>query len=115
MRISDWSSDVCSSDLEVPDLGGELVHQVDVGIEAQVARSLDHEVALGLAVLLLQLVEPVPQRSVGGVAGPGPQAQVAVRVGPVAAARSEARRGGNEWVSTCRSRGSPDHYKKKPQ
>src|SRR3546814_12280132 len=29
------------------------------------------------------------------------------------AARSEARRVGNEWVSTCRSRWSQDHTKKK--
>src|SRR3546814_14081122 len=27
--------------------------------------------------------------------------------------RSEERRVGKEWVSTCRSRGSPDHEKKK--
>src|SRR3546814_14960464 len=27
--------------------------------------------------------------------------------------RSEERRGGTEWVSTCRSRGTPNHYKKK--
>src|SRR3546814_21026908 len=27
--------------------------------------------------------------------------------------RSEERRVGKEWVSTCRSRGSPDTYKKK--
>src|SRR3546814_12980956 len=27
--------------------------------------------------------------------------------------RSEGRRGGKECVSTCRSRGSPSHYKKK--
>src|SRR3546814_13866316 len=29
------------------------------------------------------------------------------------ASRSEARRVGKEGVSTCRSRGSPEHYKKK--
>ena len=34
---------------EVPDLGGELVHQVDVRVQAQVARALDHELALGVA------------------------------------------------------------------
>src|SRR3546814_14735750 len=27
--------------------------------------------------------------------------------------RSEERRGGKEWVRTCRSRWSPDHYNKK--
>src|SRR3546814_19210254 len=29
--------------------------------------------------------------------------------------RSEQRRGGKEWVRTCRSRCAPDHYKKKIQ
>src|SRR3546814_17491205 len=33
--------------------------------------------------------------------------------GAVAASRSEERRVGKECVSTCRSRWSPDHYKKK--
>src|SRR5690349_15552703 len=40
---------------EVTDLGAELVHQVDVRVEAEVAAALDHELALGLAELLLQL------------------------------------------------------------
>src|SRR3546814_13553568 len=31
---------------------------------------------------------------------------------PFAAARSDERRGGKEWVSTCRSRWSPYHEKK---
>src|SRR3954451_6446242 len=72
--------------LEVPDLRAELVHQVDVRVQAQVARALDHELALGVAELLLELVHPVPQRAVLGVGRPGPQAQVPVGVGPVAAA-----------------------------
>src|SRR3712207_8784321 len=76
----DWSSDVCSSDLlgllgrdrpEVPDLGAELVHQVDVRVEAQVAGALDHELALGLAELGLELVHAVPQRAVLRVGRPG--------------------------------------------
>src|SRR3546814_12411905 len=35
--------------------------------------------------------------------------------GVIIANRSEERRVGKECVSTCRSRWSPDHYKKKPQ
>src|SRR3546814_17467944 len=34
------------------------------------------------------------------------------RRNPVVVARSEERRVGKEGVSTCRCRGSPDHYKK---
>src|SRR3546814_15954436 len=38
----------------------------------------------------------------------GPEAFAAL-TGPAKLARSEERRGGKECVSTCRSRGSPDH------
>src|SRR3546814_20630213 len=34
MRISDWSSDVCSSDLDVDDLQLRLVHAAVEGVEA---------------------------------------------------------------------------------
>src|SRR3546814_15403940 len=34
----------------------------------------------------------------------------AEEIGPTLGNRSEARRGGNEGVSTCRSRGAPCHY-----
>src|SRR3546814_11936368 len=33
MRISDWSSDVCSSDLTVTDLDGEPIHAVELEAE----------------------------------------------------------------------------------
>src|SRR3546814_12351442 len=42
--------------------------------------------------------------------------QVCVTYGDVRSGesnRSEERRVGKEWVSTCRSRGAPDHSKKK--
>src|SRR3546814_18755525 len=69
MRISDWSSDVCSSDLKV---------------------TLEHfDMSLGSG--LSQVADKV------------------FRIG-----RSEERRVGKECVSTCRSRWSPYHSKKKP-
>src|SRR3546814_13677017 len=44
---------------------------------------------------------------------PGPHAltdeQTTAGLGFLARRRSEERRGGKEWVSTCRSRGSPDN------
>src|SRR3546814_2572662 len=89
MRISDWSSDVCSSDLgrrvgiharrRVP---GPLDGRADVGVEGR-------------------------HRPGGGLVDGRPD-QVGHR-------RSEERRVGKEWVSTCRSRWSPYHYKKKSQ
>src|SRR3546814_13261492 len=91
MRISDWSSDVCSSDLVKcfqphiaavgPVSGTEIERHADFSLpvrgEAKLNPWIDHEA-------------------------------VFVIVGP----RSEERRVGKECVSTCRSRWSPYHYKK---
>src|SRR3546814_11638617 len=46
-----------------------------------------------------------------GMAQPGVMLKLGERSVPVA--RSEERRGGKGWVSTCRSRGEPSHKKKK--
>src|SRR3546814_4186351 len=80
MRISDWSSDVCSSDL-APQRAHE--HQHDQDVQAQACE--DHANHRG--------------DDHGGAAPP----QHAARV------RSEERRVGKECVSTCRSRWSPYH------
>src|SRR3546814_8852142 len=75
MRISDWSSDVCSSDLL-------RHHHVRHALVFQrLAR--DHD--------------QLPHQASKGSSGD----------------RSEERRVGKECVSTCRSRWSPYHYKKK--
>src|SRR3546814_14384827 len=87
MRISDWSSDVCSSDL--PDFGDVL----EEGIEQRIAAA----VAAVLAGIAGQ-----------GVAGCSVDVIAGQEVG-----RSEERRVGKECVSTCRSRWSPYLYKKK--
>src|SRR3546814_20378496 len=91
MRISDWISDVCSSDLEVapgrrpgvrlrqrPDQRVALMAEGGTGDAVQRGQEL-RRMFLGRAI------EP----------------------------RSEERRVGNECVSTCRSRWSPHHYKQK--
>src|SRR3546814_10329547 len=86
MRISDWSSDVCSSDLEPRRrLGGS---------------------GTGAAVGAL---------SVAGLGGPSGgrffllQSSRAFRSCARQGARSEERRVGKECVSTCRTRWSPYH------
>src|SRR3546814_2816713 len=100
MRISDWSSDVCSSDLGtgagleecriaafdgrtqglVPTLHQALIAQMQGGL-----RSVFQHRAQGRALeALLQAVDDCRDRS-------------------------EERRVGKECVSTCRSRWSPDH------
>src|SRR3546814_7132751 len=84
MRISDWSSDVCSSDLGARQVGRRAladamdVHAVGAGGEA--ARD-DLE----------------------------PEAGAVLEDIDAAAIRSEERRVGQECVSTCRSRWSPYH------
>src|SRR3546814_16597588 len=100
MRISDWSSDVCSSDLadrEAADdgaLDGEVVEQ-----RGQVADVVGN--AVGRLVDLREAVAPlVVEHDAEAVRQPGdhvvPDAQ-----------RSEERRVGEECVSTCRSRWAP--------
>src|SRR3546814_18763629 len=83
MRISDWSSDVCSADLrelsEREQVGpGGLEHLGDLGMRSR--EHPDDLVELGVDVL---------------------------RVGLGEVRRSEERRVGKECVSTCRSRCSP--------
>src|SRR3546814_19836037 len=95
MRISDWSSDVCSSDLHLRDLRA--------GLERRVIGAQPHGSA-HVAALLAQ--DPLV------ALGPfGHQADHRLRRG--AELRSEERSVGNECVSKCRSRGSANHSKKK--
>src|SRR3546814_1311538 len=89
-RISDWSSDVCSSDLA----GG--VDGVDdlvdlVGLPAQHVQGRAEVLA---GELRQRLQFPRAWREEGAM-------------------RSEERRVGQESVSTCRSRWSPNHKQKK--
>src|SRR3546814_17015813 len=107
MRISDWSSDVCSSDLTGQVLGGaseaaRLVHISDPGRQL-VFRSGRHTLVRG------RRPQPLPhlRRPTSARAGRPGRALVGGR------RRSEERSVGKEWVSTCRSRWSPYHSKKK--
>src|SRR3546814_14232172 len=84
MRISDWSSDVCSSDLE-------FLKPLICGDEP-----VKSKVRLSPATVSFTLwtTSTISKQS-------------------VSLTRSEERRVGKECVSTCRSRWSPYHYKKK--
>src|SRR3546814_6091452 len=88
MRISDWSSDVCSSDLQI-------LHRLVPGILV-----LRHAFQRPLQVV--SNGQKVANNRRGGIF----QAVLAVALGT---ARSEERRVGKECVSTCRSRWSPYH------
>src|SRR3546814_11293768 len=97
MRISDWSSDVCSSDL-----GGHCLRHgelADAGVAVQATEAAGAHTAEGQA----------------GEEGGGECVVDADRAGGepldhvVDHSRSEERRVGKECVSTCRSRWSPYH------
>src|SRR3546814_14749604 len=96
MRISDWSSDVCSSD---------LIH-VELHLRDDAAE-IGHE-----ATEDASFVHPAQHRFGVARAGQHVEEQI-VRARDPPDLRSEERRVGKECVSTCRSRWSPYHYKKK--
>src|SRR3546814_12415584 len=97
MRISDWSSDVCSSDLlVVRRLQRGKAGRGDV-IWLRHGRSGDQHSALAAALCI-------------GVPGTAQRSAASDAVAP-RARRSEARRVGKECVSTGRSRWSPHHVK----
>src|SRR3546814_12385305 len=107
MRISDWSSDVCSSDLggnaqlgqAVPALVEGLAHATLAAHAAQEG----HAVELPLQVVVPLVVNAL--QAAGVAVALLTHQRAAVR----AAVRSEERRVGKECVSTCRSRWSPYH------
>src|SRR3546814_13265651 len=113
MRISDWSSDVCSSDLG--HLGGDRAQRADKLAGEQVGEALGiHGAAAeggggrGDRLRLLRHADEELGLDVDSHAVAGDDRLLAP-----ARHRSEERRVGKECVSTCRSRLSPYHYKKK--
>src|SRR3546814_19074500 len=90
MRISDWSSDVCSSDLSR-------------GLSVSINRFASLDVEETAQLLRAARVAQLSQRLGLYLADP--------LAGDVELLRSEERRVGNECVSTCRSRWTPSHQK----
>src|SRR3546814_19496184 len=98
MRISDWSSDVCSSDLNETtaiiteiddDVGDALRTEIGEGVRQLAVRRRDEGAQVQIAIAAAALADHL--------------GAVAVRN------RSEERRVGKECVSTCRSRWSTYH------
>src|SRR3546814_20244030 len=106
MRISDWSSDVCSSDLAKDDSEDEQYLRI------QIRGGLRH--LAGLAGYLVAIVIVGFFTATAGYLvatlwrGAGFRLPQALGL-TVIAVRSEERRVGKECVSTCSSRWSPYH------
>src|SRR3546814_17123559 len=105
MRISDWSSDVCSSDLnavevEAPSRQADMLRPVP----CEHARAVDRLEPHVADRFRLDLIRPEDSE---------PGCLRFRRQEPRSALRSEERRVGKECVSPCRSRWTPSHYKKK--
>src|SRR3546814_2637854 len=98
MRISDWSSDVCSSDL-MRAAFTQAHHSIFMadhlleGVERAMGKVGDRvEQQLMPTIFQQKIISHFFRRDAGSLG-----------------TRSEERRVGKECVSTCRSRGSPDH------
>src|SRR3546814_16981019 len=118
MRISDWSSDVCSSDL------WSFRRLMDPKTGARYAANLyvlkgGRAVNQGAPMAQLGVSAPDPQTVRFELERPTPYfpriltSNATVPVPRHAIERSEERRVGNECVRTCRSRWSPYHSQKK--
>src|SRR3546814_13254526 len=100
MRISDWSSDVCSSDLLCPPTRTPrrlralrcIVQQPCKTSFSKDTQSVQSQCGVGQSA-----------------AGLSDRRQLETSLAPASTNRSEERRVGNECVSTCRSRWQPYH------
>src|SRR3546814_5356187 len=104
MRISDWSSVVCSSD---------LMTNYEFGLKADFS---DRLVSVDAAFFWMDWTDIQVTRAFGGVSGGANSGKAtskcfegSLALRPAVGLRSEERRVGKECVSTCRSRWSPDH------
>src|SRR3546814_14753504 len=98
MRISDWSSDVCSSDLRRGTLPVTVENANPFPVDVVIRSTSDR--------LRFPDGEDLP---VTVEAGDALRVDVPVEALATGSVRSEERRVGKECVSTCRSRGSPYH------
>src|SRR3546814_19867519 len=97
MRISDWSSDVCSSDLSV--FSSADKHRIDLAAAIGTGMWLLHPLFVSTTLYIVQREAMLPATF--------------TLLGLLAwlhgRDRSEERRVGKECVGTCRSRWSPGH------
>src|SRR3546814_13340815 len=115
MRISDWSSDVCSSDLygkyAAPYLDKSVNYSKHVLTDKVVPTA---GAVVGSALSVWDAANDTRARPASGRGLALPDAKTyAKKADKYGKQRSEARRVGKECVSTCRYRWAPDPSKKK--
>src|SRR3546814_14432969 len=103
MRISDWSSDVCSSDLKI--------RIADTVVKTAVQPSIERA-QLSAPPALASAAPPAPPATSPPAESPSPAASEKPATPQATPNRPEERRVGKECVSPVRSRWSPDHKKK---
>src|SRR3546814_19422779 len=116
MRISDWSSDVCSSDLVAEDgptlfeaaekAGRDLYFEAAVAGAIPILRPLRESLAGDKVTRVLGIVNGTTNFILDKMDTQGSGFEEALEE---AQARSEERRGGKERVSACGARWSPYH------
>src|SRR3546814_16691574 len=101
MRISDWSSDVCSSDLESLRPHHSAMQAGIMGSSAALG-GVRYEILSKDKTKAMKTVETLNE-------GLKREYRVTITAKDIDARvdRSEERRGGKAWVSKCRSRGAP--------
>src|SRR3546814_15397282 len=106
MRISDWSSDVCSSDLHLEKYDLRFYTAANRMRVTDVCRVMRHMLGMDINfVRQMQRTAPTRENC--------PMVKLKKSHGSeieIKCLRSEERRVGKECVSTCRYRWSPDHY-----
>src|SRR3546814_12373706 len=102
MRISDWSSDVCSSDLVLGLASGEAEHT------CLTVEEILHQREVRVEHVEPRIADDGCRRRRGRCRGRRCRSRCCCR----RCSRAEERRVGKECVSTCRYRWSQYHYKK---
>src|SRR3546814_12464244 len=112
MRISDWSSDVCSSDLLMVDDDRFPLRPGEIPVERSIrfrtlgcyplTGAVESNAATLSEVIQEMLLTTTSERQGRAIDKDGGDASMEKK-------RSEERRVGKECVRTCRSRGAPTH------
>src|SRR3546814_16384562 len=110
MRISDWSSDVCSSDLELFNPSSQIFTTADDPCDARFLNGgpdpTTRQANCAAAGLKSDFESHIVDATARGTLSGNPDLH---NEKAKALTRSEERRVGKECVSTCRSRWSPYH------